>query len=219
MKVTARDFIQIWQGFMEDLEKNSQEKLEQAYVSNADWSKLLLGEKKPESKNTPLADYIRRNQYRAARYHKEYKGIDLVFVLQDNFSQIFALSTGNSKQEDLVDKRAFVPKFIDMLVEHETDINKCYEEMLRLVNHKARLKVLITYDWETTEQDSYSYMKNTIGENFHKIIQQANELFPENPETEYLLVIGYKTDEGKIAWNFYIYQIRANVFYTKYQPI
>ncbi|MEM9981920.1 MAG: hypothetical protein AAF734_05450 [Bacteroidota bacterium] len=219
MKVTARDFIQIWQGFMEDLEKNSQEKLEQAYVSNADWSKLLLGEKKPESKNTPLADYIRRNQYRSARYHKEYKGIDLVFVLQDNFSQIFALSTGNSKQEDLVDKRAFVPKFIDMLVEHETDINKCYEEMLRLVNHKARLKVLITYDWETTEQDTYSYMKNTIGENFHKIIQQANELFPENPETEYLLVIGYKTDEGKIAWNFYIYQIRANVFYTKYQPI
>ncbi len=201
MNINAREFIQIWQKFSEDIAKQ-----EELNVKIHEWREVIVGN--VALNDYPLADYIRKNFQRLSRHVSGYNGVALSMTAQGNFSKINTLGSEQKHQ-----KEAFTPVGLDILLEHEEELDKSFEQMQKLVNRKAKLKVLITYHLPSTED-----LKARIAENFQKIIQQANDVFPENPATEYLLIIGQPEGE-KMLWFFYVYQLQSSVFYTKYQPI
>ncbi|MGB1041486.1 MAG: hypothetical protein ACPGVD_11475, partial [Flavobacteriales bacterium] len=55
----------------------------------------------------------------------------------------------------------------------------------------------------------FNYISNQVRDNFSKIINQANTSFSENKETEYLLLIGQKT-ENNLVFSNYIFDTNGN---------
>jgi len=60
--------------------------------------------------------------------------------------------------------------------------------------------VLITYNENVDLKNDYMYLEEVIVQNFNKIRQQSNENFPENENTEYLLLVGQKRKDI-LTWN------------------
>lgn len=124
---------------------------------------------------------------------------DIGFTLTDNFDGIQSLDRNYEKME--LKTCDFFPKNYDVLLEHENDIWTCWEEAAKLYYAKAKLKVLATYNWHTSEQGKWLKEIALVEEYFSKILNQTNSLFPENPETQYLLIIGNFIEE-KLSWQY-----------------
>jgi hypothetical protein len=96
------------------------------------------------------------------------------------------------------------PSKIHVLIEHE---NREYpeEEMWKLVHFRAPLKVLIFYDWnenEKTTQNRRQWLVNKL-QSLQNILQKVNTFFAENPQTEYLFLIGNsEMAGGEIRWRW-----------------
>jgi len=73
--------------------------------------------------------------------------------------------------------------------------------MAKLAYCRARLKVLITYNENVDSTGNYPYIEETIISNFGLIVKQANEVFPEPADSEYLLLLGQK-DRDELKWTY-----------------
>jgi hypothetical protein len=195
----ATEFISKWKDLIKDLKRNP--KFITKYQTSTEWTKFILGGSSCMSTGSPLGDAIAsKNNKEGLCYRTEDAKIDIAFG-KENFEVLDIKNTNEIKIDD-----CFYPKVYEIIVEHENNIDDCWREMAKLTSFRAKLKVLITYNWGEDENDKKDYSKNieTTAQNFGKIIKQTNEAFPENPDTEYLLIIGQRKEES-VFWHYYIY--------------
>jgi len=166
------------------------------------WTKETIGLPVSEERNSPFGDFIKCKT--GLRYHKEDGLVDLTFALDNNYENILSLHEKPEDRSDVLkkdpEKVPFYPRYYSILVEHENDIYKCYEEMAKLAYCRARLEVLITYNENVDSTGNYPFIEETIISNFGLIVKQANEDFPEIENTEYLLLVGQK-QKDLLIWN------------------
>jgi hypothetical protein len=84
--------------------------------------------------------------------------------------------------------------------------------MIKLTYSRARLKVLITYNENVDASSDYKYANEILIKNFNTIITQANERYPENRDTEYLIIIGQLNNE-KLIWYPYVFDYKGDIKY------
>ena len=89
-------------------------------------------------------------------------------------------------------KNTFYPNVYDIILEHENDVNKSWEEMFKLTRFRARLKVLITYlEFKVDSSEQMERLRN----NFKEIIQLSNQDY--EPNEEYILIAGERYEVNK----------------------
>jgi len=200
--ISANEFTKYWIEFIE--QKILTKPYWKKWYDNEykKWTEKTIGLPVSEEKNSPFGDFIKSKT--GLRYRKEDGLVDLTFAPEKNFEGIFSLHEKPKDRSDVLkkdpEKVPFYPRYYSILVEHENDIYKCYEEMAKLAYCRARLKVLVTYNENVDLKDDYMYLEEVIVQNFNKIKQQSNENFPENENTEYLLLVGQKRKDT-LTWN------------------
>ena len=200
--ISGKEFANYWTDFIEQkiITKNDwQDLYDHEYKT---WTEKTIGLPFSEEENSSFGDFIKSKT--GLKYRKEDGLVDLTFAPDNNFENILSLHETPEDRNDVLkkdpEKVPFYPRYYSILVEHENDIYKCYEEMAKLTYCRARLKVLITYNENVDSKDDYKFMEEVIVQNFNKIKQQSNENFPENEKTEYLLMVGQKRKDT-LTWN------------------
>jgi len=201
--ISAKEFANYWTDFIKQKilpDSNWREWYDHEYKT---WTEKTIGLPVSEEKKSPFGDFIKSKT--GLRYRKEDGLVDLTFAPDNNFENILSL---HEKPEDRLDvlqkdqnKVLFYPRYYSVLVEHENNIYSCYEEMAKLAYCRARLKVLITYNENVDSTGNYPYIEEAIISNFGLIVKQANEVFPEPADSEYLLLLGQK-DGNKLKWTY-----------------
>jgi len=200
----ATEFIIKWKKFIK--EKKDEVKMNTGkdrfigkYQDDTSWTKFILGGSKCTSTESPMGNAI---VDKGLYYRTEDAKIDIAFG-KDNFK---VLNIKNKNEKNIKIDDSFYPKVYEIIVEHENKIDDCWREMAKLTSFRAKLKVLITYNWGEEKDKRKDYSKNieNTAKNFGKIIKQTNKVFPENPDTEYLLIIGQRKEE-EVFWHYYIY--------------
>lgn len=178
------------------------------YNDNNLWTLFTIGPKCSEEANSPFGEYLKNKI--GLRYRKEDGSVDLAFADNKNFKNVLSLHKQESERINVVKENSFYPNYYEILVEHENNIYLCFEEMIKLTYFRARLKVLITYNENVDDTSDYYYANEILVTNFSKIISQANEKYPENMNTLYLLIVG-QLNNGKLIWYFYTFNNRGEL--------
>ena len=114
--------------------------------------------------------------------------IDLVLSAHENALR-YDIKTGDPERLP-----TFQPVLYDILIEHENSIGLSYQEMLKLVYMRARLKVLITYTFDSDDTDKQELQALAAivhaRKQFDRMINDSNANYPENPDTEYVFIVG-----------------------------
>jgi hypothetical protein len=210
--MTAREFLNLWIDF---LNKKIVDHISwlQDYDKNKRWTEFILGEKQSRGSGSPLGEYIA--QKTGLRYRTEDGLTDLAFAPKESFAGIHSLHEDPDKRKTNLDEKLFYPQHYEILVEHENNIYTCYEEMAKLTYSKGRLKVLITYNENVDKKSDYKYADEILADNFSTMIKQANLKYPENPETEYLLIIG-QLNHNILEWESFVFNHEGK--YYKISP-
>jgi len=207
--ISADEFKAYWIEFINQEVMNDPQWAEWYDHDYKKWTEITIG--LPTLKgNSPIGEFIKSKT--GLRYRKEDGLVDLAFAPDNNFEGILSL---HEKQEERIDvlkkdpeKVPFYPRYYSILLEHENDIYRCFEEMAKLCYCRARLKVLITYNENIDSKSDYKFMEELIVQNFRKIKLQSNKDYNENEKTEYLLLIGQK-DQEELKWFSYIYDFKS----------
>jgi len=202
----AKEFICVWKKFVggdKFLDHVNGETWHDAWhEKNKPWTPRILGEAHASEKDSPLGDDLVKNLGKSWRYRTEEWKVDLVVAKTDSN---WKAPTGWENYW----KGLFWPSTYEILVEHEASCGKSYEEMAKLILLRSRLKVLITYTEDADHDKSNSLISKTR-EQFEGMIKAAWEEFPENSETEYLLIIGQLAeDKTKANWHCSIFSSRG----------
>jgi len=201
--ISAKKFTKYWTYFIKQKILTVSDWKEWYDNEYKKWTKETIGLPVSEEKKSPFGDFIKSKT--GLRHRKEDGLFDLTFAPDNNFEGIFYLHEKPEDRFDVLKKNPervpFYPRYYSILVEHENDIYKCYEEMVKLAYCRARLKVLITYNENVDSTGNYPYIEETIISNFGLIVKQANEVFSEPADSEYLLLLGQK-DGDKLKWTY-----------------
>jgi len=170
----------------------SNDSVQKYWDSNTDCTNYLL------YRTADNSEYLLFNKFKEFGYSNlvfEYRKIDITIFSKETYEQINDYD--NSGLSD-----TSIPVCIDAVIEHENDYQRCFDEVRKLTELKAKLKVLITYP-----PDNES--KNAIIEKMSKGIKQSNNYFPENSTTEYLLILG--SNNNSIKWEFVCFNSSGNI--------
>lgn len=206
MSIKAIDFIKIWTEFI--IKITSDSNWVDYYSNNKKWSEFIMGEKN-NIQNSPFGNFA-SNKYEF-RYRKEDGLTDLSISSTKNFNEIKSLHETNNL--DVIKQDFYYPRYYDILIEHENNIYFCYQEMIKLTYSKAKLKVLITYNENSVEDENYMYIQRQVVSNFSSVIKQANSNLTESESTKYLLLIGQKNDK-KLNFSNFIFDINGSLTNT-----
>jgi hypothetical protein len=211
----ASEFIEHWIEFSKETQKYGH------WDDSKCWTINTIGMPICEKTASPLGKHIADKRVDLV-YGKEDKNIDLSFFKKDSFFSGIKDMNYEARDSSLYDY--FIS--YEVILEHENSTENAYQEMTKLTAFKSKLKVLITYDYDDTtyDNDLFTPSAKHLISNFSSIIKQTNDFFSENPETEYLLIIGRKlTDEltierekGKYLWKFAIYNTKGDYEIYKY---
>lgn len=184
--MNARDFLKTWDRF-----RKRSEFISENWGKNKEWVQWIIGSAKASTTHSPLGNEL------AMPYRSEEWKIDLV-----------TSSHGNATYIDIADGSAstlehFQPVLYDVLIEHENNIGWCHEEMLKLVCMRARLKVLITYNFDYDTEKAQKALGYSV-QQFDGIVNDSNERYPENSDTEYVYIIGRRIDPMEIEWRYFL---------------
>ncbi len=97
-----------------------------------------------------------------------------------------------------------------VVIEFENSIESCWEEMIKLTQLRANLKILVTYDYDHKGNPDNTYIERAR-ENFKEIIYNAGQLLPEL-DAEYLLIVGqlcFTTGVPRLEWHYSKYDVNA----------
>lgn len=185
--------------FRKELEGKSYE-LPEFYSTSSglEWTINFFSCKASLTVGSPFGDFFIK-KIKGLRYRTEDGLVDMGMSIQDNFK---GLETFDKNGESIPLKTwNFFPSNYDVLVEHENDIWSCWQEIAKLAYSKAKLKVLITYNWNTNNPNEWSREISLVESYFSNILGQTNSVFPENPDTEYLLIVGF-LERDELKWRF-----------------
>jgi hypothetical protein len=198
--ITARKFIAAFKKFLASDSEKPGESVSASLLkdfSGNSRSKIILGNQK-YGKVSPLGNSLEKTFNNRIECRTEYDKLDLILATPDHIDQ--------SKNH------GFYPKSFDMIIEHENNYKRCWQEMIRLTSIKAKLKVLITYNNPADENQKHTEIVDLLNTNFAQIIKQSNWDYPENRHTQYLLIIGQKdyAEPKNLTWKFYAYDYEGN---------
>ncbi|GAB4135703.1 MAG: hypothetical protein Fur0041_09930 [Bacteroidia bacterium] len=202
--ITASDFVKHWMSFSKEVVlKNSQ--WEVAWNSNAKWSKLILGTKGSSDKESPIGNYF-QSVYPKIRYRTE----DALFDLSLTFNQKLRNIPTLDKNYNLTSfDDIHYASVYDILLEHENEIYISWHEVAKLAYVRSYLKVLVTYFSDGIKEVQRRKEKEMMIATFESVISQCNKDFPDHPDTEYVLLIGYK-NSGTLQWTSVIFDWNGN---------
>ena len=199
----AIEFKEIWQHYVETLQRetdwlalwNSDSKWTDEVQNNVrmnswHWSNKL--------KSALAEEYVSES----IQMTPEYRKIDFVAARPIQ-------ATIQTMGEDELTINETVPTaleygFLDFVIEFENSIAACYQEMIKLTQIRAKLKVLITYDYDHQGKPE-PYWVDTAVQNWKGIINEAQDRLPE-PGVEYLFIIGQlsNTDSDPVlSWSYF----------------
>jgi len=170
--MTTTEFIEIWKKYLELY--LTPDFIIKYWDKNSEWTNNFFNK-----------EYLKKI-FNNSNIEFEYRKIDMVVYSKEKYININNFdNSGNIKSD--------YPLCLDLVVEHENNYQNCYEEIRKLTEIKAKLKVLISYPPNDVES------KKALCEKMSKGIKQSNFYFPENDRTEYLLIFGYEKPE---LWEF-----------------
>jgi len=202
--ITAKDFIKDWIAFDEKYIKSNNWLKE--WDSSNTWSNFILGTKTSSSTISPIGNYfVIKYKANNLRYRTEDGLYDLSFTLNKNITSIPTLGKNYDIEYFDNNEEVFYPSVYDILLEHENDIYDSWQEVAKLAYVRAYLKVLVTYNSDNLTEDRISKENEMMIKTFERIIPQCNNNFPDNEQTEYLLIIGNKTTTNTLDWKYYVF--------------
>lgn len=167
------------------------------YTENKTWTKLILGSAHRTATDSPFGNFTCESKSNLEYRTEEFK-IDLVFSkIQPPKTDLFDIRS----EQKLNANKDYYPRTYEIIVEHENDVNLCWEEMYKLTRIRAKLKVLVTY---LNYNINDSLQLNLLTKNFSKIVKECNEEIIVNGE-EYLLIAAKRhkvNDKNIIDWNY-----------------
>jgi hypothetical protein len=198
-KLDLDEFIECWKLFVKQNEPAFLEKFD----SRTDRTQLIIGnDSSSVNTGSPFGDFFREFFGEKYFYRKEDGSVDLSIYENDFLRGIMDMNTEDKVSVISKETLNYFPKYYNVLIEQENTIEKAYEEMYKLTYFRANLKVLITYIWNPSKSgDLWTYAHDRLSKNFESIIKQTNESYPENGETDYVLITGQKID-NKIIWKY-----------------
>lgn len=199
----AKKFIKVWKKLMEEIVKEG-EALRGQWKQDAEWTRDVIGKSQASGEGSRLGDKLidclgKENWH----YWAEEWKLDLVLAEKKNWS-IPECKEVLGKKGNLT----FWPTTYEIIVEHETSGGLSWQEMVKLIHLRSRLKVLITYTYDlpdpANETKRSQDLIETIRGQFKDMLKGAWKNFPENWDTEYLLVVGQLDERGntpKVNWH------------------
>ena len=197
-------FVACWKEFV----KAKNDELFDNFDKPAERTRLVLGDKSSSIDNgSPFGDHFRNYFSNKYSYRKEDGSVDLSIYKSEFIENVSDMKIEEKVSNITQDKLNNFPKVYSVLLEQENVIERAYEEMHKLTYFRANLKVLVTYIWNPSKTgDKWAYAHDRICKNFESILKQTNDIFPENGETDYILVTGQKVNE-KLIWKYTGFQI------------
>lgn len=190
-RLNGNTFIKTWQGFSKQFILDNPDWLN-IYENNSEWSARFLGGKRSSVETSPIGDFFSKN-LKGLRYRTEDGSFDLAFSFAENYR----------------DFGGFYPTMYNVIIEVENNCKCAWQEMAKLIWVRSPLKVLVTYNRHPCDTAVWKAETKTLQEGFSDIIKQANEKFPENSDTEYLLIIGNNANNN-LNWSFQIFNTCGN---------
>lgn len=187
-------FIECWKSFTE----TSKDHLLTKYDCS-DWTNYICGEKKSTNDGSPFGDYFAKYFSDKYCYRKEDGLVDLAIFKEREFIKNIQKIAKRSNNETF--SLGNFPTSYEVLIEHENDVKRAYEEMFKLTYFRAYLKVLVTYIWDPSGDEMWPEVHKQLSRNFESIIKQTNEKYPENVDTSYILITGQRIS-GKLIWKY-----------------
>ncbi len=193
----AKAFFKTWKKFItKTIEDQNTWLFNQAKTRSV----AILGEHGSSHPDSPLGNYFKEN-FKKHSYLKDDGLADLLIYKESAFEGTHNLYDPKTEKYTQIEI-ANCPTFYDIIVEMENDPRKCYTNMIKLTTIRARLKVLITYNWDKEADNDFKFVYKTLRNNFRKIIKQANKSCKEL-STEYLIIVGQHNGKAQ-DWKFFI---------------
>lgn len=214
----AEKFIEVWKEFVGGDGFLKGESWQDAWSSKyVYWTHRTIGyactalcpsDNNPEKDgHSPFGEYLVKAMRTGSRYQKEYKHVDLAIARKDNMRRPYSWEGEGFKQEDW-DER-FEPILPEILIEQESGCGISWQEMVKLILLRSRLKVLITYTEDVERHNSCSLIDQTR-QQFKAMLEDAWRECPEYEKTEYLLIIGQlDASTNKTNWYCSIFSPRG----------
>lgn len=209
-QIDATKFIKVWKSMNESIK----ETWAQHWVNNTKWTNFLLGEAKASEKDSLIGESLKNAFSKTLKGYPRYKTedgkFDLTFTLHPNYKPIQTLGENWERKQNKIEDNIYYPTIYDILIEHENEIYSSWHEIAKLTFSRAFLKVLITYHSIDKSDKSISYEnkiqaeRDMMIERMNSIIVQSTEFFEDNPQTEYLLIIG-RNEKGLLVWSYDIF--------------
>ena len=192
--MTTSIFIMIWLNYSNAY--LSDDTVQQNWDDSSKWTDYLLYRTDSSGKYLLLN---KLSEFGFSNSEFEYRKNDITVFSKETYKNIDYYDNSGTTDTS-------IPICIDAIIEHENDYRRCFEEVRKLIEIKAKLKVLITYP-----PDSNS--KNAIIKKMGKCIKQSNMYLHENNEVEYLLVLGY--NQKGIKWEFIVFDTEGKITESK----
>ncbi len=179
MKISAERFWHVW---LDKVAPELDKRFEASFSNDPEWTKVIFSDEILGIIKTKLGVEARKEDFKT----------DTVFAGPENLIY---------KEKE---KEWFYPKERLILFEHENNIDTVVEEVYKLLYRRAPLKVIVTYQYNKPGMDYEGDLKERIAE-YTEIIAGSNDWFPENPETEYLIIVGRRKEPGPgILWSAHV---------------
>lgn len=177
MRVNSENFGKLWKLYIDNLKDVSK-----YWDNNEEWTNNVLY-------NTKLKELILKT-FNGLKPEFEYRKIDAVIFAKETFRDIKYYDNSGTIED------TEIPVGIEVVIEHENDYRKAFEEIRKIIELRSKLKVLITYPKDDNKSEI------ALIEKFNKGVKQALDFLPESKNTEYLLITGFKENKN-IRWNFF----------------
>jgi hypothetical protein len=200
--MTALDFKHLWHAFSNE-EIITCSKWEDNWRSDKAWTKFILGPKISSGKNSRLGTYLINKLGSEVGYRTEDGLVDLsLFIANQNYA-VRTLGT-NWELIEPEEKEAYPVEYL-ALVEIENSTYLAWQEMVKLTEFRAPLKVLVTYISNSNYSANQKRLEvNMLCRNFSSVLTQAHTAYPENPATEYLLIVG-DIEQEQLRWHYFAF--------------
>jgi hypothetical protein len=182
--INARQFAQFWSEYF-DKKAAQTRNWQKKWEESKGWTDFMLD-------YDMLIEEVAAN-FDGLRLEFEYRKIDVCIYSANTYKNINYYDNSDKDPDTLV------PIGLEVMLEHENDYRMVFQEIRKLIEFKAKLKVLVTYP----EGKPGGEPELAIREKLSKAIAQSNKFIPEDPQTQYLIITGYLEDDY-IHWNNFI---------------
>lgn len=203
MKISATEFFKTWVDYIEHVSVDSKGTWRNAWDSNSEWSKLILGGKKSSNQTSPLGQFFQKKYGESLGFRSEDGLVDLSLFDEDSLIEIQQLD--KNWGFETFEKENYPTSYL-ALIEHENDIYTAWQEIAKLSYFRAPLKVIITYYSDSANsEEKRSKEFEMITTTLREVLKATWDSFKEVSTTEYLLIVGGLVNE-QLKWRNVIFE-------------